>query len=54
MAKRDSQDVINIPLGTTRVLGNEIKWVTSRSILLMLIYHMGKKFKIMPERKIIR
>ena len=54
MAKRDSEDVINIPLGTTRVLGNEIKRVTSRSILFMLIYHMGKKFVLMLERKIIR
>ena len=54
MAKRDNDDVINIPLGTTRVLRNELKWIASRSILLILIYHMNKKFELMAERKIIR
>ena len=44
MAKRDSEDVITIPLSTTRALGNELKRVASRSILFMLIYHTGKKF----------
>ena len=54
MAKRDRDDVINIPLGTTRVLRNELEWVAYRSILFILIYHMGKKSVLMPERKIIR
>ena len=54
MSKRDRDNVINIPLSTTGVLGNELKRVTSRSILFILIYHMGKKSVLMPKRKIIR
>ena len=36
MAKRDRDDVIDIlPLSTTWVLRNELKWVASRSILFI-------------------
>ena len=54
MAKRHSEYVINIPLSTTSVLGNKLERVTARSILFMLLYHMGKKFVLMPEPKVIR
>ena len=54
MSKGHSEDVINIPLSTTNVLGNKLEWVPARSILFMLMYHMEAEFVLMPKSKVIR
>ena len=54
MSKGHCEDVMNISLSTTGVLGNKFERVPARSILSMLLYHMGKEFVLMPERKVIR
>ena len=54
MSKRHSEDVINIPLSTTSILGNKLERVPAGSIRFMLLYHMGKGFVLMPKRKVVR
>ena len=53
MSKGHSEDVINIPLSTTSILGNILERVPTRFVPFMLLYHMRKEFVLMPECNII-
>ena len=54
MSKGHSEDVINISLSTNSILGDELKRVPTWSVPFLLLYHMGKEFQLVPDRKIFR
>ena len=40
MSKGQGKDVINIPLSTNSILGDELERVPSRCVLFLLLYHI--------------